>query len=79
MKLEKKELEPPYKPPVRSAVDTGLIDKTFTREPAIDSLVIPKAEDSLEYDQDAFDDYHFNAYTPQKKQIEKKRSNEYLG
>lgn len=40
-KLVRKEIDPPFKPKVRSADDTSQIDPTFTRERAIDSVPDP--------------------------------------
>jgi len=38
-KLYKKEVEPVFKPPVRSETDVSQIDPVFTSEKAIDSVV----------------------------------------
>jgi len=38
-KLYKKEIEPQYKPKVKSNDDTGNFDETFTKEPVVDSVV----------------------------------------
>ena len=38
-KLEKKEIEPPFKPKVKNEMDTSQIDTTFTQEKPQDSLV----------------------------------------
>jgi len=40
-KLVRKEIDPPFKPKVKSADDTSQIDPTFTRERAIDSVPDP--------------------------------------
>jgi len=38
-KLYKKEIDPQYKPKVKSNDDTGNFDETFTKEPVVDSVV----------------------------------------
>lgn len=42
-KLFKKELDPPYKPKLKSTTDTGNFDSTFTSEPVVDSVVAPSS------------------------------------
>ena len=58
-KLEKKELEPPFKPKVKSSTDISQIDTAFTAEKPQDSLV----EDSLSetVKKEAFDGFTFAA------------------
>jgi len=47
-KLEKRLVEPPFKPKVKSAMDTGQIDTTFTSERPQDSLVESSLSETLE-------------------------------
>jgi len=43
-KLMKKEIDPPYKPKIKSGVsDSSNFDATFTSEPVVDSVVAPSA------------------------------------
>jgi len=55
-KLEKKEIEPPFKPGVKSTTDISQIDPMFTGEKAIDSVV----ENSTLGD---VKDAHFDGFT----------------
>jgi len=53
VKLDHKEIEPPFKPTVNSIEDTSQIDPVFTQEAAADSLVMPS---ELANESDAFFD-----------------------
>jgi len=46
-KLERKEIEPPFKPKVKSAVDVAQIDPVFTQEKPQDSLVDGGLSDAI--------------------------------
>ena len=59
-KLESRQLDPPYKPPVKSATDVQMFDREFTDEVAVDSLVTPKPEDLIDHGPDPFQGYHYN-------------------
>jgi len=56
-KLERKEIEPPFKPKVKSETDTSQIDTAFTQERPQDSLV----EHSLDSKENNFDGFTFVA------------------
>lgn len=43
-KLEKQELEPPFKPEVKGAADTSAVDEVFTKEAAVISATAPDAK-----------------------------------
>lgn len=57
-KLEKKEMEPPYKPKVKSDTDTSQIDSVFLVEKAQDSLVESNLSETLQRE-NAFDDFTY--------------------
>eukprot|EP01120_Amphizonella_sp_Union-15-10_P015334 TRINITY_DN7875_c0_g1_i1.p1 TRINITY_DN7875_c0_g1~~TRINITY_DN7875_c0_g1_i1.p1 ORF type:complete len:317 (-),score=74.32 TRINITY_DN7875_c0_g1_i1:11-961(-) len=59
-KLNRKELEPPWKPPIKSASDTTQIDECFTNEEAIDSFVEKTTENEMdENDADVFEGFTY--------------------
>eukprot|EP01114_Cavostelium_apophysatum_P000508 TRINITY_DN1045_c0_g1_i1.p1 TRINITY_DN1045_c0_g1~~TRINITY_DN1045_c0_g1_i1.p1 ORF type:complete len:412 (-),score=123.08 TRINITY_DN1045_c0_g1_i1:231-1466(-) len=59
-KLEKREVEPPFKPKVKSDVDTSQIDSVFLVEKAQDSLVEHSLSETIQRE-NAFDDFTFVA------------------
>jgi len=61
-KLEKKEMEPPYKPKVKSDSDTSQIDSVFLVEKAQDSLVENALSETIQRE-NAFDDFTYVAPT----------------
>jgi len=61
-KLEKREMEPPYKPKVKNDSDTSLIDTAFLTEKAQDSFVENHLSETLQRD-NAFDDFTYVAPT----------------
>jgi len=61
-KLEKREMEPPYKPKVKGDADTSLIDTAFLVEKAQDSYVENHLSETLQRD-NAFDDFTYVAPT----------------
>jgi len=61
-KLEKREMEPPFKPKVKSDTDTSQIDSVFLVEKAQDSLVENHLSETIQRD-NAFDDFTYVAPT----------------
>jgi len=61
-KLEKREMEPPYKPKVKNESDTSLIDTAFLVEKAQDSYVENHLSETIQRD-NAFDDFTYVAPT----------------
>jgi serine/threonine protein kinase len=59
-KLERKEIEPPFRPKVKSEVDTSQIDTAFTQEKPQDSLVEHSLGDTLNKENN-FDGFTFVA------------------
>eukprot|EP01127_Copromyxa_protea_P000250 TRINITY_DN10216_c0_g1_i1.p1 TRINITY_DN10216_c0_g1~~TRINITY_DN10216_c0_g1_i1.p1 ORF type:complete len:417 (-),score=90.17 TRINITY_DN10216_c0_g1_i1:33-1283(-) len=60
-KLNMKEIEPEWKPPVKSALDTGQIDEYFLQEVAEDSIVKKKVLTGVSNkDADIFDGFTFD-------------------
>jgi len=59
-KLEKKELEPPFKPKVKSDTDTSQIDSVFLVEKPQDSFVEHSLSETIQRE-NAFDDFTFVA------------------
>jgi len=57
-KLEKKEVDPPYKPKVKSDTDTSQIDSVFLVEKAQDSLVEHSLSETIQRE-NAFDDFTY--------------------
>eukprot|EP01121_Diplochlamys_sp_Union-15-3_P012737 TRINITY_DN385_c0_g1_i4.p1 TRINITY_DN385_c0_g1~~TRINITY_DN385_c0_g1_i4.p1 ORF type:complete len:236 (+),score=49.72 TRINITY_DN385_c0_g1_i4:71-709(+) len=56
-KLEKREIEPPWKPSVKGETDISQIDEYFTKEDVIDSYVAKGVLDKT--DEDAFEGFTF--------------------
>jgi serine/threonine protein kinase len=67
-KLEKKEVEPPYKPKVKSDSDTSQIDSVFLVEKAQDSLVENALSETIQRE-NAFDDFTYVAPTAMEGQV----------
>jgi len=61
-KLEKKEIEPPFKPKVKSETDTSQIDSVFLVEKAQDSLVEHSLSETIQRE-NTFDDFTYVAPT----------------
>jgi len=61
-KMEKKQLEAPYKPKVKNDIDISQIDTAFTTEKAQDSLVENTLSETVQRE-NAFDDFTFVAPT----------------
>lgn len=61
-KLEKKEVDPPFKPKVKSDTDTSQIDSVFLVEKAQDSLVENSLSETIQRE-NAFDDFTYVAPT----------------
>jgi len=59
-KLEKKEIDPPFKPKVKNDVDTSQIDTAFTQEKPQDSLVENSLSDTVARENN-FDGFTFVA------------------
>jgi len=61
-RLEKKEVDPPFKPKVKSDIDTSQIDSVFLVEKAQDSLVEHTLSETIQRE-NAFDDFTYVAPT----------------
>lgn len=58
-KLKRREIEPPWKPSVKSESDISQIDEYFTNEEAADSYIEKSALDMDENDEDVFEGFTF--------------------
>jgi len=61
-RLEKKEVDPPFKPKVKSGTDTSQIDSVFLVEKPLDSLVDHSLSETVQRE-NAFDDFTYVAPT----------------
>jgi serum/glucocorticoid-regulated kinase 2 len=62
--LERKDVDPPFKPSVKSETDTSQIDPVFTTETPVDSLVEKSAISEATTNDDLFDGFTFQNSNP---------------